>query len=117
MPINSNPWHGVLAAVPGPGAKATRLLLLAELVSAAGFERDRLYIEWQLHYDPEQWILQHSDQEVVQPGLIQVGVMYRENDLQASKCSATAVASPWARGQRLSSTRERWPSAAAASCL
>jgi hypothetical protein len=62
-----------LVAGPGPDAKALRLLLLAELVSAAGFERDRLYIEWQLHYDPEQWILQHSEQEVVQPGLIQVG--------------------------------------------
>jgi hypothetical protein len=60
--------------VAGPDSNALRLLLLAELVSAAGFERDRLYIEWQLHFDPEQWILQHSEQEVVQPGLIQVGL-------------------------------------------
>jgi hypothetical protein len=58
--------------VAGPDRNALRLLLLAELVSAAGFERDRLYIEWQLHFDPEQWVLQHSEQEVVQPGLIQV---------------------------------------------
>jgi hypothetical protein len=60
------------SASAGPDGNALRLLLLAELVSAAGFERDRLYIEWQLHFDPEQWILQHSEQEVVQPGLIQV---------------------------------------------
>jgi len=56
----------------GPDANALRLLLLAELVSAAGFERDRLYVEWQLRFDPELWILQHSEQEVVQPGVIQV---------------------------------------------
>lgn len=83
----------LLAAGLGPDAKAMRLLLLAELVSAAGFERDRLYIEWQLHYDPEQWILQHSEQEVVQPGLIQVGVLCRQNDMQASYCSSTGVGS------------------------
>lgn len=61
----------LLLLTTGPDANALRLLLLAELVSAAGFERDRLYMEWQLHFDPEQWILQHSEQEVVQPGLIQ----------------------------------------------
>jgi hypothetical protein len=64
------PIHG--GCLAGPDANALRLLLLAELVSAAGFERDRLYVEWQLHFDPEQWVLQHSEQEVVQPGLIQV---------------------------------------------
>lgn len=47
---------------------------MAELVSAAGFQRDRLYVEWQLQFDPELWVLQHSEQEVVQPGLIQVRV-------------------------------------------
>ncbi|WIA10234.1 hypothetical protein OEZ85_010434 [Tetradesmus obliquus] len=56
---------------PGPDGAALRLLLLAELVSAAGFQRDRLYVEWQLHFDPELWVLQHSEQEVLQPGLIQ----------------------------------------------
>jgi hypothetical protein len=58
--------------LPGPDGAALRLVLLAELVSAAGFQRDRLYVEWQLHFDPELWVLQHSEQEVVQPGLIQV---------------------------------------------
>ncbi|WIA30296.1 hypothetical protein OEZ86_000384 [Tetradesmus obliquus] len=56
---------------PGPDGAALRLLLLAELVSAAGFQRDRLYVEWQLRFDPELWVLQHSEQEVLQPGLIQ----------------------------------------------
>uniref|UniRef100_A0A383VLW8 Ig-like domain-containing protein n=1 Tax=Tetradesmus obliquus TaxID=3088 RepID=A0A383VLW8_TETOB len=56
---------------PGPDGAALRLLLLAELVSAAGFQRDRLYVEWQLHFDPELWVLQHSEQEVLQPGLVQ----------------------------------------------
>lgn len=60
------------ALLPGPDGAALRLLLLAELVSAAGFQRDRLYVEWQLHFDPELWVLQHSEQEVLQPGLIQV---------------------------------------------
>lgn len=64
--------HKTPVVTAGPDANALRLLLLAELVSAAGYERDRLYVEWQLHFDPEQWILQHSEQEVVQPGLIQV---------------------------------------------
>lgn len=57
----------------GPDGSAMRLVLMAELVAAAGFQHDRLYIEWQLHFDPELWILQHSEQEVVLPGVIQVG--------------------------------------------
>eukprot|EP00775_Hariotina_reticulata_P010980 gene10980-11135_t len=56
---------------PGPDANAVRLVLLAELVSAAGFTRDRLYIEWQLHFNPDLWVLQYSEQDVPQPGLIQ----------------------------------------------
>jgi hypothetical protein len=62
----------MLILLAGPDGAALRLVLLAELVSAAGFQRDRLYVEWQLHFDPELWVLQHSEQEVVQPGLIQV---------------------------------------------
>lgn len=57
----------------GPDGSAMRLVLMAELVAAVGFQHDRLYIEWQLHFDPELWILQHSEQEVVQQGVIQVG--------------------------------------------
>jgi len=65
--------HGRAGGGSGPDANAVRLVLLAELVSAAGFTRDRLYIEWQLHFNPDLWVLQHSEQEVPQPGMIQVG--------------------------------------------
>lgn len=57
---------------PGLEGGVLRVVLLAELVAAAGFQRDRLYLEWQLHFDPDVWVLQHSEQEVVQPGVIQV---------------------------------------------
>ncbi|KAF8069461.1 MKS1 [Scenedesmus sp. PABB004] len=50
---------------PGPDGSAVRLVLMAELVAAAGFTRDRLFLEWQLHYDPDAWALQHSEQEGV----------------------------------------------------
>lgn len=80
--------HG--GCLAGPDAHALRLLLLAELVSAAGFERDRLYVEWQLHFDPEQWVLPHSEQEVVQPGLIQVRVFVcRMSVIKQHECAMT----------------------------
>lgn len=82
--------HG--GCLAGPDANALRLLLLAELVSAAGFERDRLYVEWQLHFDPEQWVLQHSEQEVVQPGLIQVWVFVcRMSAVRQHECTMTTA--------------------------
>jgi hypothetical protein len=76
----------LLLLPPGPDGAALRLVLLAELVSAAGFQRDRLYVEWQLHFDPELWVLQHSEQEVVQPGLIQVRV---RRDGKGTVCAST----------------------------
>lgn len=71
----------------GPDASALRLVLLGELVSAAGFTRDRLYLEWQLVFDPEVWLLQHSEQAVVQPGLIQVSDSTGATGTRAGSCT------------------------------
>jgi hypothetical protein len=78
----------------GPDASALRVLLLAELVSAAGFERDRLYLEWQLHYDPQLWVLQHSEQEVVQPGMLQ-GVTHVSRMVQYPRDPSTDTSALW----------------------
>jgi len=55
-----------------PGA--LRLLLFGELVSGVGFERDRLYVEWRISFDPEVWQLQGQgegrDADSSEPGLI-----------------------------------------------
>eukprot|EP00878_Enallax_costatus_P019540 GHUV01020615.1.p1 GENE.GHUV01020615.1~~GHUV01020615.1.p1 ORF type:complete len:419 (+),score=117.15 GHUV01020615.1:376-1632(+) len=79
---------------PGPDASAVRLVLMAELVAAAGFQRDRLYIEWQLHFDPELWILQHSEQEVVQPGVVQ-GVTHVSQMVQYPSDPSTDTPAVW----------------------
>jgi hypothetical protein len=48
-------------AAPGLAPGALRLLLFGELVSGAGFDRDRLYVEWRVTFDPAIWQLQGVD--------------------------------------------------------
>lgn len=48
--------HGAnFTTPPGPGESAVRLVLLGEICGAAGFGRDRLYLEYALRYDPAVW--------------------------------------------------------------
>eukprot|EP00879_Flechtneria_rotunda_P033491 GHRR01037099.1.p1 GENE.GHRR01037099.1~~GHRR01037099.1.p1 ORF type:complete len:188 (+),score=43.64 GHRR01037099.1:416-979(+) len=78
----------------GPEGGTLRLMLLGELMSAAGFQRDRLYIEWQLRYDPGLWILQHNEQELVQPGIIQ-GVSHVSRMVQYPADPSTDSPAVW----------------------
>lgn len=46
-------------------------MVLGEIVSAAGFSRDHLYLEYQMSYDPDLWILQ-TPQSQDEPGTLKV---------------------------------------------
>lgn len=62
-----------LPSTAGPSPTALRLMLFGELVSGAGFQQDRLYIEWRLLFDPELWLLQSPGMSPEdQPGVIKV---------------------------------------------
>lgn len=57
----------------GPSANAIRVIIMAEIVAAANFERDRLYVEWQLQYPEQLWRLQSPDPgDHDGPGLLKV---------------------------------------------
>jgi hypothetical protein len=60
-------------AAAGPGPEALRLHVNAEIMAAAGFTRDRLYIEYAVAFDPELWAL-HSPAGAAleEPGLFKV---------------------------------------------
>lgn len=59
---------------PGPDGNAVRLVVYGELLSAAGYMRDRLYLEYAITWDPEVWALQHAGgPQPVEPGVIKVG--------------------------------------------
>jgi Meckel syndrome type 1 protein len=51
---------GGFVPAPGPNPGAMRLVLLGEIVSGRGFERDDLYCEWVLDADPVIWKLSGS---------------------------------------------------------
>ncbi|GBF94402.1 hypothetical protein Rsub_07216 [Raphidocelis subcapitata] len=48
---------GGLSGAAGPPQGGLRLALCGEIVSGAGFDRDRLYVEWRLTFDPAVWTL------------------------------------------------------------
>lgn len=57
-------------AAAGPEG-TLRLVLLGEIMAAADFEEDNLYIEYLIQYDPELWDLQTAWSQV-EPGLLRV---------------------------------------------
>ncbi len=63
---------------PGPSPDAMRFVLLAEIMAARDFARDQLWVEYELRYDPEVWLVNAATHE---PGVIQ-GVT------QVSHCTA-----------------------------
>lgn len=59
---------------PGPGPQALRLHVFAEIMAAAGFSRDQLYVEYMVAYDPQVWALQSpAGAAAEEPGLVKVG--------------------------------------------
>ena len=50
-------FHANLPEGPDP----VRLVFLGEIVSGRGFERDNLYCEWTLEYDPALWSVEATD--------------------------------------------------------
>lgn len=62
------PYHCCAAAGP---EGTLRLVLLGEIMAAADFEEDNLYIEYLIQYDPELWELQTAWSQV-EPGLLRV---------------------------------------------
>lgn len=40
---------------PGPSDEAVRFVLLGEICSVTGFQRDQLYVEYVVRYDPNIW--------------------------------------------------------------
>jgi hypothetical protein len=56
-------WHnlaklGFTSLLQGPDATAIRLMLYGELMSAAGFQHDHIYLEYVITYDPAIWSLE-----------------------------------------------------------
>jgi hypothetical protein len=61
-------------------AGALRLLLMGEIVAGAGFDRDRLYVEWRLAFDPGLWRVlgpaaEAAEAEGLPPGLLRVSAV------------------------------------------
>jgi hypothetical protein len=60
-------------AAAGPGPEALRLHVHAEIMAAAGFTRDRLYVEYSVAFDPGLWALQGpAGAALEEPGLLKV---------------------------------------------
>jgi hypothetical protein len=54
--------------------------LFGELVAGAGFEVDRLYVEWRVTYDPAIWLLQGPTEacDADRPGVLQVSPVAKQ---------------------------------------
>ena len=68
-PHPNNNSSGLKSFDPAPPNGATRLLILGEILAAADYESDNLYVEFAMRYDPSHWSL---DSEVASLGWEQV---------------------------------------------